>query len=396
MRVVWVTPQQPGPAGGGGSNHEFELLKALSTRHEIDVITSYKDADVAGLDVGLTVVPFEVHAPPATRFETAWAVTRARQPLVAWILRERIPALSAEMRRRKGVDLTHVMLGEIAPVLAAVDGPSSLLLFDSYARHSDALLAIERIPRRRIRWRLERLQARGFERRWYKLATALACVTPDDARPLERSLRRPVDVIPNPIAEDFFAAPAVQRSRSLVLFVGGVGYPPNTEALRWWMSEIWPRIVSRRPEARFLAVGRGAEAPEAVELLRPLVGEHRMVLDVPDVRPYYWEAAVTVAPVRLGAGLRNKVIHAFATGSPVVSTSTAAQGTGALHGEHLLLADDAERFADAVVDVLEDPATASVRASRARTLVADLNASRIVDMVERWWERALQARRVMT
>jgi glycosyltransferase involved in cell wall biosynthesis len=320
------------------------------------------------------------------------AVARAREPLIAWTLHDRIPKLATEIRKRRNVDLTHVMMGEIAPVLDAVDGPSSLLLFDSYVRHSEALLAIEDVARRRLRWRIERHQAKSFERRWYRKATALACVSPYDARPLETLLRRPVDVIPNPIGDDFFDVPTVTRSNSLVLFVGSMGYPPNSEALRWMMSQIWPRILARRPDARFLAVGRGAEAPEAVRLLRPIFGEGQLVLDVEDIRPYYWEAAVTVAPVRLGAGLRNKVIHAMACGSPVVSTSTAAQGTDAEHDVHLLLADDAERFADAVVAVLDNPESAAARAARARALVADLHADRIVDRVERWWDRALQGR----
>jgi glycosyltransferase involved in cell wall biosynthesis len=309
-------------------------------------------------------------------------------------MRDRIAGLSAEIRRRTDVDLTHVMMGEIAPVLDAVHGPSSLLLFDSYARHAEALLSIEDIPRRKLRWRIERRQAQSFERRWYRKATALACVSPEDARPLETTLGRRVDVIPNPIGDDFFASPTVERASSLVLFVGSMGYPPNSDALRWFMADIWPRVLERRPDARFLAVGRGGDAPDAVAALRPLLGDS-LVLDVPDVRPYYWGAAVTVAPVRLGAGLRNKVIHAMACCSPVVSTSTAAEGTGASHGEHLLVADDSVAFAGSIVQVLDDPAAAAKRAVRARGLAEELHVDRIVGRVERWWGDAIDARPVV-
>jgi glycosyltransferase involved in cell wall biosynthesis len=390
VRVLWVTPQQPGPAGGGGSNHEFELLRALSARHAVEVITSFHDAELPGLDVEVTTVDFPQRKSPTTRVQTATALMRAREPLIGWLMRERIPALAAEIKRRGKVDLTHVMMGEIAPVLDAVDGPSSLLLFDSYARHAQALLDIEDIPRRQLRWRIERRQARSFERRWYRKPTVLACVSPDDAAPLEALLDRTVDVIPNPIGLDFFDPPSVERSSSVVLFVGSMGYPPNGDALRWFMGAVWPRVTERRPDARFLAVGRGADAPDAVASLRSIIGD-RLVLDVPDVKPYYWEAAVTVAPVRLGAGLRNKVIHAMACGSPVVSTTTAAEGTGARDGEHLLLADTAETFADAIVDTLADPARAAGRAGRARVLAEDLRVDYIVERVERWWDRAVDA-----
>jgi glycosyltransferase involved in cell wall biosynthesis len=388
VRVLWVTPQQPGPAGGGGSNHEFELLRALSARHEVEVITSFADAALPGLDVEVSIVDFPMRLPPTTRLQTTLALARAREPLIAWTMRDRIPALAAEIKRRGNVDLTHVMMGEIAPVLDGVRGPSSLLLFDSYTRHSEALLAIEDISRRRLRWRIERHQARAFERRWYQKATALATVSSDDADLLRNMLDRPVDVIPNPIGDDFFAEPERPRSASGVLFVGSMGYPPNGDALRWFMRDIWPRVTERRPDATFRAVGRGSDAPDAVAALRGVLGD-RLVLDVPDVRPYYWEAAVTVAPVRLGAGLRNKVIHAMACGSPVVSTSIAAEGTETVHGEHLLVADDADRLADSIVQVLDHPEEAAHRAERARKAVEELHVDRIVGRMERWWAGAV-------
>jgi glycosyltransferase involved in cell wall biosynthesis len=387
VKVIWVTPQQPGPSGGGGSHHEFELLRALAARHDIEVISSYHAAEVGGLDIPVEIVGFDTRRPPQSRLQTALALTRARQPLHSWVLGGRIDALRAAIRRRGSVDHVHVMMGEIAPVLDVVPGSSSLLLFDSYTRHAEALLGLEHIPRRRLRWRIERGLARSFERRWYPLATALATVSPDDADTLRDLLDRPVEVIPNPIGPELFAAPERPRSTDTVLFVGSMGYPPNVEALEWWAASIWPQVQSRRPEARFLAVGRANDAPHHVDRLRALFGD-ALVLDVPDIRPYYWEAAVCVAPVRLGAGLRNKVIHAMACGAPVVATSAAAEGTGAEGGAHLLLADDAPSFASAVVECLEHPGRAADRAVRARELVDDLRTDRIAAHMERWWDEA--------
>jgi len=77
-----------------------------------------------------------------------------------------------------------------------------------------------------------------------------------------------------------------------------------------------------------------------------------------------------VAPVRLGAGLRNKIVHAMACGAPVVSTTVAAEGTGARHREHALLADTAAGLAEAVASSLASPAESLARADRARRLVA--------------------------
>jgi glycosyltransferase involved in cell wall biosynthesis len=114
----------------------------------------------------------------------------------------------------------------------------------------------------------------------------------------------------------------------------------------------------------------------------------RLFADVPDVRPHYWEAAVSVAPVRLGSGLRNKVIHAMACGAPVVATSTALEGIDATHGTHLLVADDAAGFATAVVDALLDPAGAVQRADRARAIADGFRSHVAAQALEDWWSAA--------
>ena len=88
--------------------------------------------------------------------------------------------------------------------------------------------------------------------------------------------------------------------------------------------------------------------------------------EVPDVRPYYERASVVVAPLRLGGGMRVKVSVALAAGKAVVATPLAAEGLGADHGNQLLLAEESERIADAVVDLLLDPSRRVALATRAR------------------------------
>jgi glycosyltransferase involved in cell wall biosynthesis len=76
---------------------------------------------------------------------------------------------------------------------------------------------------------------------------------------------------------------------------------------------------------------------------------------VPDVGPYLERAAVVVAPLDRGAGMRVKVLEALAAGKAVVCTALAAEGLAVRHGEHLLLAEADEDFASAVVRLLSDP-----------------------------------------
>jgi len=80
---------------------------------------------------------------------------------------------------------------------------------------------------------------------------------------------------------------------------------------------------------------------------------------VDDIRPYLARAACFIAPLRFGGGTRLKLLDAWAMGKAIVSTSSGAEGLGGVDGEDLLLAEDAARFADAVVRVLRDPALRS-------------------------------------
>jgi glycosyltransferase involved in cell wall biosynthesis len=303
-------------------------------------------------------------------------------------MRHRLAPLAEEVARRDA-DLVHVMLGELAPALASTTHPRTLLLFDSYTRHAQALMRIERSPRRRALARVELARCRRFERRWYPLADGLACVSPDDAAAVSALVHRDVDVLPNPIPAELFAPPTRTPDPNTVLFVGSMGYPPNIDAIEWLVTDIWPRIVAARPDATLVAAGRANDDPAVVERLRALLGD-QLVLDVDDIRSMYWSAAVTIAPMRLGGGLKNKVIHAMACGTPVVATSAAAEGTGARDGEHLVIADDAGGLAAAVVGVLDAPTPARERAVRARLHVGAFATGRIVDEVDRWWHKALE------
>jgi glycosyltransferase involved in cell wall biosynthesis len=92
---------------------------------------------------------------------------------------------------------------------------------------------------------------------------------------------------------------------------------------------------------------------------------------VPDIRPVVAEAAALVVPARLGGGTRLKVLEAMALGTPVVATKLGAMGFDARNGEHLLIADRPQEFADAVVSVMQDTGLAAGLAGNAREMVRE-------------------------
>lgn len=136
-----------------------------------------------------------------------------------------------------------------------------------------------------------------------------------------------------------------------LVFVGGFRHPPNVDAVRWFASEVFPRIREQLPQVTFHCIG-GDVPPE----IAALAGQSGIEVHghLPDIRPYMDGARVALAPLRYGAGVKGKVNLSMAHGQPVVATNCAVEGMHLRPGEDVLVADDAEAFAQAVVSLHQD------------------------------------------
>jgi len=157
-------------------------------------------------------------------------------------------------------------------------------------------------------------------------------------------------VLPNTIPRRCVPDVAEQE---VIVFSGNLEYPPNIHAVRYFASRIWPVVRARRPALVWRLVGRN---PEGV---RPYVaGDARIQLTGPVEDPLPWLAAAkaVVVPVLSGSGTRVKILEAWAAGRAVISTSFGVEGLPARPGEHLLVADGADSFGEAVLAVVDGEA----------------------------------------
>jgi glycosyltransferase involved in cell wall biosynthesis len=144
----------------------------------------------------------------------------------------------------------------------------------------------------------------------------------------------------------------------------------------YFLNEIWPRIVQNTPDVRFFAVGQ--DPPK--ELVALAAKDPRVIVTgyVNDIRPFVRQAAVYVVPLRVGGGTRLKVLDAMAMGKALVSTSIGCEGIDVRHGEHLIVADTPETFAQSVSTLLDDRTKRRTLGGAARTLVEQRYAWRVV------------------
>jgi len=169
-----------------------------------------------------------------------------------------------------------------------------------------------------------------------------------------RCERKPrVRAVTNGVDVEYFA-PSDERSspygerRQVVVFTGAMDYWANVDAVRWFVTEVWPRVLAHFGDSLFYIVGARPTAE-----VRALVDSTVVVTGrVGDVRPYLQHAAAVVAPMQIARGIQNKVLEGMAMARPVVVTPLGLEGLEAEDGEDVLVAEDAAAFSHRVGEVL--------------------------------------------
>jgi glycosyltransferase involved in cell wall biosynthesis len=232
-----------------------------------------------------------------------------------------------------------------APSVLTQHDAGTVSFFRSYFREMSGWGRFLRIGEWRARVRFQKAAAGFFDR--------IVVTTPSDRKLLlaiagADKLR----VVPTGVDLEHFR-PAGPAKGGRLVFVGHYPHYPNEDAAVWFGREIFPLIRRKRPKASFLAAG-SSPTPGVQRLAREVPGIE-LTGTVPDVRPCLAGAAVFVAPVRLGRGIKGKVLEAMAMGLPVVATSRAAEGLCVDPGRDLLLADTPGDFSAQVERVLSSP-----------------------------------------
>lgn len=151
-----------------------------------------------------------------------------------------------------------------------------------------------------------------------------------------------------------------------IVFLGKLSTVPNHDGLVHFLRDIFPLVRQMQPSARLTVIGI-----EAGRKIRALHSDStvNIVGAVDDVRPYLRRAAVSICPMRLGAGVKNKVLEAMAVGTPVVTTPIGAAGIEMQNGVHGFIAEAPGDFARSVGRLLAAPELRRQMAEKARRLV---------------------------
>lgn len=174
-----------------------------------------------------------------------------------------------------------------------------------------------------------------------------------DARVLKRvSNLHQIEVIQNGVDSEYFAPADCSEDNDLIVFEGSMFFDQNVIGAIFFCEKILPLIKKERPDVRLALVGRDP-TPEVLALAKDSAVE--VTGSVEDIRPYLAKAAVFVCPLQSGGGIKNKILQAWAMGKACVATSFSTGGLGVIEGENILVRDKPQAFADAVLNLMDNP-----------------------------------------
>lgn len=209
-------------------------------------------------------------------------------------------------------------------------------------------------PLGKLFWWLQWKKMQRYENMACRRFDAVVTVSEKDRQHLQAQYGvRNVFSIPTGVDTAYFSPLAQEAQGNSLVFTGSMDWLPNEDAILFFATEILGRIKERIPDVTLTVVGRNPSR----RLRSALKGcpEVKVMGRVEDVREHIARHAVYIIPLRIGGGTRIKAYEAMAMGKAVVSTGVGVEGLPVKDREHLILADDAPQFAEAVINLLRNP-----------------------------------------
>lgn len=367
LRILFACPYFPSLRSGGGVRM-YHTIAALAKQHDVSLVSFWDDeADLEYL--------------PAMEKICKRVVTIRRLPIAAWsIIPDLPPAIEIDfgdptfrgaIEEMLGDDDFDVIQAEYLQTAPQIPDSRRIVKVITHHEVQNAAvrtrMTLEAKPLQKINLAFQWLRWLNADIRLTRRFDQVVTLTAEDAWEIHKyDPKLPIHVIPTGIDLDYFHPQQTQEEPHSLIYVGNFRHPPNVDSALFLVNEVLPLVTRQFPDTRLYIVG--ANPPQQIQ---DLASPDRIIVTgwVDDMRPYIYRSNIYVFPIRLGVGLRNKMLEAWAMGKPTVTTRLGVAGLGAVHGENTWIAETAPAFAEGICRLFEDPSLREKLGQNARAYV---------------------------
>ncbi|OIN94994.1 hypothetical protein COS81_02095 [candidate division WWE3 bacterium CG06_land_8_20_14_3_00_42_16] len=351
MKILYLAPRFPYYPLKGDQLRDYNQIKLLSKKHEITLVT-FQAADTKEEDIKYMQQYCRLELVFWNKIQSHLNVLRgslSRLPLQVGYFAS--PAMSAKIKhllKHNHYDLIHVHLARMAEYVKDHQGiPKVIDLMDAFSLNMRNRAKREKLLFKVVS-KVEELRMKNYEKTLCQKFDKVIVVSERDRAAL--GIQENVSILP--LGVDLRKPKKNKKYRHDLIFTGNMGYFPNQDAVLWFTKEVFPLILKKMPHLTFAIVGNNPG-----QKIKKLASKHIKVTGfVPSIYDYLAQARLAVAPLRSGSGMQIKVLEAMAAGCPVVATHYVSEGIAhASERKEIFIApDDAQQFADKVVQVLQN------------------------------------------
>jgi glycosyltransferase involved in cell wall biosynthesis len=361
MKILFLTQLFPYPPICGGTILSWNVLRHLGAQHDVTLVCFVRKEPVKEQMDAVKSLCKDIHTVFIKR-STAANIKSAAESLISNVPfivgRDYVPDMQSTVSRllnSRQFDLIYIDHLQMAQYTANWDRCPKVL-----SEHNVEWKIIERIAE------AERFSPKGLFAKieWKKLRKweldnctkfdMVFTVSENDKRTLENANPKLSNVVHIPIGVDFnsFSKTELSPLAQNIVSIGTMSWPPNIDSIHYFVRDIYPAVKARTNGVKLVVTG--SSPPESIRKLSEQDSTIEITGFVEDLTAIAASAAVFIVPLRSGSGMRVKIINAMAMGLPIVSTSIGCEGIDVCHDQHLLIADNSNDFADAIIRLMND------------------------------------------
>lgn len=368
MNLLWISHNVPYPPIGGVLQRNYNLIKQCSEKWSVYLLALNQKALIpdekqlydSKKELESICDEVEVFDIPSDESKLLWCL------LVVYNLFGRKPYSSRryfssqmfcrikEIIQAEKIDVVHFDTIGLAPYKKAVHGIPAALNHHNIESHMMRRRSQnERNLFKKFYFYLESLKLSNYEKKMcpkFNLNITVSDLDKDRLSSMVPNI--PIDVIANGVDLDYFKPQRSDSTEKSIIFVGGMKWYPNRDAMLYFFHQIWPLLRKRMPDIHFNLLGKNPPV-EIINMSKSDSNIHIFGF-VQDMRPIAERSTLFVCPMRDGGGTRLKILDALAMGKAIVSTSMAIEGISLTDGKDVILADSPSDFVDKIVALMAD------------------------------------------